>query len=33
MIDQIKARGFRAGVAIGTMVAFIGAIGAPIKWS
>ena len=31
-IQRIKSQGFRAGVTVGTMVALIGTLGAPIKW-
>jgi hypothetical protein len=29
----IVANGFRAGATVGTVIAFIGALGAPVKWS
>jgi hypothetical protein len=29
---QVTANGYRAGAAIVTVVAFVGALGAPIKW-
>ena len=30
---QISANGYRAGAAIVTIVAFVGSLGAPIKWN